>query len=188
MKVKRPLATPPHEGDAGSNDRVNLSSGSGRSLAVGRMRSEEAEAVSSLFVQVVSALPYYNDWAKKSEIAKYSATLLREALSADSDAVLVARVETDIVGFCISRQDDSLIWLSWFGVHPAYRHRGIGSALVNKLEETVRNGRSHKIWCDCRTENEASKAVLGTHGYRQICTVRNHWYGQDFILWEKAIL
>jgi RimJ/RimL family protein N-acetyltransferase len=156
-------------------------------VVIHRMSPPEAEPLSHLFEHVVMALPYYNDFAKQSELAKYSAAGLRESVSEDPDSVLVARVGPDLVGFCLSRYDDGLVWLSWFGVEKEHRNKGIGSALLDSLEETVRHGRSHKIWCDCRTENEASKAVLTCHGYTQICVVRNHWYGQDFILWEKVV-
>jgi ribosomal protein S18 acetylase RimI-like enzyme len=156
-------------------------------IVVDRMGQSEAESLTLLFEQVVNALPYYNDFAKRSELAKYSPDALRESLLEDPDSVLVARAGPDLVGFCLSRYDDGLVWLSWFGVHNEHRRKGVGSALLEKLEATVRSGRSHKIWCDCRTENAASKTVLTHHGYSQICVVRNHWYGQDFILWEKLI-
>jgi len=154
---------------------------------IDRMEQAEADSLNLLFTQVVSVLPYYNQIAKESELAKYSPDALRTYAMADPDSVLVAKIKSDLVGFCLSRYDDGLIWLSWFGVHPDHRRLGIGSALLDSLETTVRNGRSHKIWCDCRTENEASKTLLNEHAYQRLCTVRNHWYGQDFILWEKLI-
>jgi ribosomal protein S18 acetylase RimI-like enzyme len=156
-------------------------------LIVDRMRPHEAESVSNLFSQVVKPLPYYNEVAKATELAKYLPTSLRHSLTKDPDSILVARITDRIAGFCFSHNDDGVVWLSWFGVHPQYRGMGIGSALLSKLEETVRNGRSHKIWCDCRTENDASKDALSKQGYLPLCTVRNHWYGQDFILWEKLV-
>ena len=154
---------------------------------VGRMRAGEADDLNRLFTRTLEALPYYNETAKRSEAAKYSAKLLRESTENDPDSVLVARIDDQIVGFCFSKGDDGLVWLAWFGVHPSFRRQGIGSQLLLKLDETVRSGRSHKIWCDCRTENEASKVALRRHGYVELCTVRNHWYGQDFILWEKLV-
>jgi len=154
---------------------------------VSRMQPEEAEPVNQLFCEIVEKLPYYNELAKSSEIAKYSVEALRASSSNDPDSVLVAKVGDQVIGFCFSNSDDGLVWLAWFGVHSSFERQGVGSVLLEKLEETVRNGRSHKIWCDCRTENEASKSTLSKHGYLQICTVRNHWYGQDFILWEKLV-
>ena len=156
-------------------------------VMIDRMMSEEAETVASLFRDVLLGIPYYNDAAKTHESAKYSSESLCESMAVDPDSVLVARTEQTPIGFCISRPDDGVIWLAWFGVHAAHRREGIGSALLEKLEETVRRGRSHKIWCDCRTDNHESLTVLRRHNYMELCTVRRHWYGQDFILWEKFL-
>lgn len=156
-------------------------------LIIDRMKCHEAEQLNSLFTRVVNALPFYNETAISSELEKYSPTRLRESISNDQDSVLIAKTGEEVIGFCLSHYDDGLIWLSWFGVNPLYRRRGIGSALLERLEETVRNRKAHKVWCDSRTENEASRLVLISHGYTQLCTVRNHWYGQDFILWEKLV-
>jgi ribosomal protein S18 acetylase RimI-like enzyme len=157
------------------------------SITIGPMESEQAEDLSAMFGEIVVSLPYYNEVAKTAEIAKYAPALLRESVLKHPDSVLVAKNGREIVGFCFSEDDDGLVWLAWFGVHHSYRRRGIGVALLRKLEEVARDRRSHKIWCDCRTENEASKLVLSTYGYVELCTVRNHWYGQDFILWEKLV-
>jgi len=156
-------------------------------VVVNQMQPDEAAMTATLFSQVVTPLPYYNQAAKTKELAKYSPSSLQDWLLEDPDSVLVARTSEIIIGFCFNYNDDGVIWLAWFGVHPDYRGMGVGSALLRKLEETVRNGRSHKIWCDCRTENEASKLALTKLGYVQLCTVLNHWYGQDFILWEKLV-
>lgn len=150
-----------------------------------RMEYGEAEQLSAVFALVVKGLPYYNEAAVRSELNKYSPSMLCSSISHDPDSVLVAKERGEILGFCLSHYDDGLIWLAWFGVHPSHRRKGIGSALLQKLENTVGERHAHKIWCDSRTENEASELVLTNQGYRQLCTVRNHWYGQDFILWEK---
>jgi RimJ/RimL family protein N-acetyltransferase len=156
-------------------------------VCVTLMKNEDAESLSSLFRSVVMALPYYNEAAKRTEIGKHSADLLRASAASDPGTILVAKLDAAIVGFCLSRWDDDLIWLSWFGVHPNYRRKGIASTLLVGLEDALRKEQIHKIWCDCRTENQASIVVLTKQGYSPICTVRNHWYGQDYILWEKLV-
>lgn len=151
------------------------------------MRSEEADRLSQFFGRVVVSLPYYNRRAKTGELAKYSADRLRTATSADPGSVLVAKVGHELAGFCFSHEDDETTWLAWFGVHPDHRRRGIGAALLRAVEQmTIEQGR-HKIWCDSRTDNEASKLALAGHGYVQLCTIKKHWYEQDFILWEKLV-
>jgi ribosomal protein S18 acetylase RimI-like enzyme len=156
-------------------------------ITTGPMTDDEAEELSSMFNQIVVSLPYYNEVAKRSEIAKYSPELLLAYAAESPGSIIVARDGGELVGFCFSKDDDGIIWLAWFGVHASYRRRGVGLALLQNLEEIARSRNVHKVWCDCRTENEASKAVLSGYGYIELCTVRNHWYGQDFILWEKSV-
>lgn len=156
-------------------------------LTVVGMHNDDAEAVSALFNQIIQALPYYNATAKESEIKKYSADLLRSSVGQEPESVLIAKRNGQLAGFCFSENDDGLIWLAWFGVHPSFRRQGVGLALLKRLEDMARQKKSHKIWCDCRTENQASKVALTKQGYVELCTVRNHWYGQDFILWEKLV-
>ena len=155
-------------------------------MIVNGMAPSESEAVNELFADVVNELPYYTVAAKASEIKTHSAEALYNSVTADRHAVLVARTD-HIIGFCISRYDDGLIWISWFGVNKAYRRQKIATALLSAVERTVVERGCHKIWCDSRTNNKPSMNILTTRQYQQICTVRNHWYGLDFILWEKVI-
>lgn len=151
------------------------------------MRSEEADQLSQFFGQILESLPYYNQSAKLGELAKYSAARLRAATSADPGSVLVAKIGQELAGFCFTHEDDATTWLAWFGVHPNHRRKGIGTALLEAIEQMALEQGRHKIWCDSRTDNEASKSALACRGYAKICTIRKHWYQQDFILWEKLV-
>jgi ribosomal protein S18 acetylase RimI-like enzyme len=151
------------------------------------MRSEEADQLSQFFGQVLESLPYYNRRAKTGELAKYSPFRLRDAASTDPSSVLVAKIGQELAGFCFSHADDATTWLAWFGVHSDYRRRGIGTDLLRAVEQRALEMGRHKVWCDSRTDNEASKSALACHGYVQICTIQKHWYQQDFILWEKLL-
>jgi RimJ/RimL family protein N-acetyltransferase len=151
------------------------------------MRPEEAEATSELFQAVLDAIPYYNDWAKSSERDRYTAAALHQSTQGEPDSVLVALVGDNIVGFLFSRYDDGVIWLAWFGTALDKRHGGVGSALLAALVESARARKIHKIWCDTRTTNTTSQSVLRNAGFVKLCEVRNHWYGQDFFLWECPV-
>jgi RimJ/RimL family protein N-acetyltransferase len=156
-------------------------------LQIGRMTAEEAAGTSALVQEIVSSLPYYNDRAKAAEIQKYTSAGLLMSIHEDPDSVLVANLAGQIVGFCISRYDDGVLWLAWIATHPHWRRQGVAAKLLAALEHTASRRSCHKVWCDCRTSNEASKALLSQVGYTPIATVRKHWYGQDFILWEKLV-
>jgi ribosomal protein S18 acetylase RimI-like enzyme len=147
----------------------------------------EADEVNALFQGVLSPLPYYNSAAKRGELAKYTSDRLREWIAIDPDSVLVAKVAGRLAGFCFSHTDDETIWLSWFGVDPNYRRQGLGSALLERLDARAHKLNSHKIWCDSRTDNQTSAALLRRHGFTQIFTLKRHWYRQDFFIWEKYV-
>lgn len=154
-------------------------------ITIGSAREEECQELSEVITAVIGAIPYYNDIAKRDEIKKFTAGELKQKIKGDALSVIVARVNHRPVGFCLSRFDDYTVWLEWFGVVQEHRGKSIADLLLNGLAETVAPRRCHKIWCDCRTANNAAIHILTAHGYKQLATVSNHWYGQDFILWER---
>ncbi len=151
---------------------------------VGPIAEHEMEDLVALMQDTIRPLAYYNERAKHAELAKYSADGLRLLVAADAQAVLVARDRSGLTGFCVSRFDDGTIWLSWFGTADGSRSRGIGASLLAALARTLPSRHAHKIWCDSRVDNTPSKSVLERAGFRCIATLTNHWYGQDYYLWE----
>ncbi|MEO6316381.1 MAG: GNAT family N-acetyltransferase [Chitinophagaceae bacterium] len=146
---------------------------------------QDAEQLAAVLTTLINDIPHYNALAKQHETSRYSPAALLTKINDDRYAVIIAHMGDAIVGFCLSRFDDYTIWLEWFGVIAANRGKGITRQLLNKLEESVAERSCHKIWCDCRTTNQAAIHLLTGAGYAQLATIRNHWYGQDFILWEK---
>jgi len=167
---------------------VTLSTSAEIAPAVVRaIESAEVGSVASLFEKVLADLPYYNERAKAGELAKFSPSHLQDTLARDREGVLTAVLNGQLVGFCFSNEDDGTIWLSWFGVDPIHRRKGIATAILSTLETRARKLHAHKIWCDSRPDNEPSKSILSHRGFLQLCTIQDHWYRQDFTLWEKAI-
>ncbi len=149
--------------------------------------TDQAGSLFLILKDVIEPLPYYNEIAKQHELTKYSAKELCKKIEEDPYSVLVAEEDDRIVGFCLSRLDDMTIWLEWFGISEQARGKGLSRLIVQQLEQTAKARNAHKIWCDCRTENKKTINLLSSSGYTPICTLRNHWYKQDFILWQKEI-
>lgn len=154
-------------------------------VSVSYAQTEDCPTLGNAIAELIQAIPYYNDTAKKDETQKFTTKELQQKIKGDASSVIIACVNNRLAGFCLSRFDDYTVWLEWFGVVREHRGKGIAGLLLNKLAETVAPRRCHKIWCDCRTTNKAATHILAAHGYRQLATVSKHWYGQDFILWEK---
>jgi len=151
---------------------------------ISQLNPAEAGRVADLIADIISSLTYYNDRARTEEVAKYGRRQLVARWQADPDSVLVARKGNHPVGFCISRYDDGLIWVEWFGVQKEHRCCGIGGELLRTLATTLARRRAHKIWCDTRTENLLSQSVLTRLGFVRTGHFVNHWYGQDFFIWQ----
>lgn len=147
----------------------------------------DIELLATVICQVISNLSYYNEIARKSELDKYSSVELSKKIKEDPYSVFIAVNGNEILGFCLNRMDDMLVWLEWFGVIEPLRRKGIGMQIISYLECAALKRGSHKIWCDCRTGNFKSINLLSKAGFLPICTLKNHWYMQDFILWQKEI-
>lgn len=156
-------------------------------IQVRRMRVDEAVPASRLMRQVIRSMPVCNDRERYGEAAKYTARMVRSIVRHDPDAVLVAIGDGRIVGFCVSRRDDGLLLLEWYGVHPAWRNHGIGMRLLERVVSTAARRGCHKLWCDSNAGNKASHSLLCGLGFQPFATVKNHWYGEDFILWERPV-
>ena len=153
-----------------------------------RATEDELPKAMRLFQGILNDLPYYNDMAKDNERKKYSLLKLATRQAEDPYSVLVAVAESgEMVGFCFNHMDDFTVWIDWFGVVPSVRRRGIGLRVLNTVVETAQTRGVHKVWCDCRTSNEPSKKLLRKAGFRELVEIKNHWYGQDFILWEQFV-
>jgi ribosomal protein S18 acetylase RimI-like enzyme len=158
--------------------------------AVGAAKRADLAEVELLFAKVLEELRYNNALSKEHEAAKYSVKALQKKLAGDRYSILVAKAGRDnnkVIGFCFNHFDDFTIWIEWFGVATEERRKGVGQALLKQAFVTARKRGAHKVWCDCRTTNQPSYNVLTKSGFRQIATVKNHWYGQDFILWERFV-
>jgi ribosomal protein S18 acetylase RimI-like enzyme len=148
----------------------------------------DLEQVAKLFEYILGSLEYYNSLAKETELKKYTPSRLSEKLADDPLSILVA-IDSDekVIGFAFSHFDDYTVWLDWFGVDPGLRHYGIGQSLLERTFDASKKRGAHKIWCDSRSTNEPSKLLLRKVGFKEIVEIKDHWYRQDFILWEKYL-
>jgi ribosomal protein S18 acetylase RimI-like enzyme len=152
--------------------------------SIGPIAEHEIDVLAVLMRDTIQPLVYYNERAIHAELVKYSAANLRALVAEDPQAVIVARDSGGLAGFCVSRFDDGTVWLDWFGTDQRARGGGVGASLLAALASTLPSRHAHKIWCDSRVDNKESKSVLERAGFRRIATLTNHWYGQDYFLWE----
>lgn len=147
----------------------------------------DAAAFSAAFRAVMQPLTLYNDWAKRVEFETYAEANVPALLAADPKSILLACAGGDIAGLLVTRPDDGPLWLSWFGVLPSYRGRGLADQLFARAIHEAKARGIGKIWCDTRVGNIYAIATMKRHGFTQRCRLDHHWFGLDFLIWEKFL-
>ena len=151
------------------------------------LKKRDAANFSRLARGVIAATDYYSKTAKRHEAANYRAEKVVEKLLGRKYLHLCAKLEGKMVGFCDGYFDLGIFWVDWIGVEKGFRRKGIATRMLKFLEKKLKRGKAHKIWFDSRISNRESIGLFKKLGYRKIAFLRNHWYGQDFYLWEKFI-
>jgi ribosomal protein S18 acetylase RimI-like enzyme len=157
-------------------------------IEVTNVREKDLPNVVTVFSQVLRDIPYYSSLAKEGETKKYTFESLTEKLELEPLSVVIAKgLKGEVIGFCFSHFDDYTVWIDWLGVVADSRKTGVGTALLETVIRTAPGRRAHKVWCDTRADNEPSKNLLRKMGFDNLVEIKNHWYGQDFMLWEKFV-
>lgn len=129
--------------------------------------------------------PFYSDWAKSEEMAGLTADKL---LTIPKENVLIFLENDVVLGVLVSSSEEAgLLWLSWCVVSPAARGRGIAGALIEAFHASAKARGVHKTWCDSRVGNTASARMLEKAGYVVVATLKKHWYGLDYLIWERLV-
>jgi ribosomal protein S18 acetylase RimI-like enzyme len=141
----------------------------------------------ALFARVVEPLDIYSRAARSDEITKYSHAELQRRIADDARAVSLAFVNGRLAGFAITEDQRGPIWIHWYGVNPDMRGHGVGRAILQHMIASAPERGGTRIWCDTRTNNVGSIALLKELGFEQLCELKSHWHGQDFYLWSRDI-
>ncbi len=141
------------------------------------------EATAKLLKEAILESPHYSPLAKTEEIA----ALTGEKLVMQN--VFIAVEDKTLLGVLVSSTAEAgLLWLSWVVVSPQARGRGIAKDLITAFHASAAAQGVHKTWCDSRLANTASARMLEKSGYRVVATLYKHWYGLDYLIWERLIL
>jgi ribosomal protein S18 acetylase RimI-like enzyme len=148
---------------------------------------EQSGEASALIVGVIEALDIYSVAARKDEVQKYSPDKLALRIADDPHSVRLAFADQTMAGFLITEFQSGPIWIHWYGVHASARGLGVGEAMLTHLITTAPQRGATRIWCDTRTNNLPSIALLKRLHFHQLCELRNHWHNQDYFLWSRDL-
>ena len=115
----------------------------------------------------------------------YMKTLLKHA-----DVYYVAEYQGKIVGYVIARvESGNLGHIISIAVHPDFRGLGIGKALLEKAEETLRDLGCYRVYLEVRVSNRIAVNLYRKMGYVFVRVIEGYYSdGEDAYLMIKSLV
>jgi [ribosomal protein S18]-alanine N-acetyltransferase len=111
---------------------------------------------------------------------------VRHAIADPETNVIVVGRPGAVVAFGVMYYADDDAHLLLFAVHRSQQRRGVGSALLQWLEEAAVVAGAEKIRVEARRDNEAARSFYNERGYHEGRIVRRMYSGRlDGVTLEK---
>ena len=111
---------------------------------------------------------------------------VRDAIADPDTNFIVAGVPGEVRAFGLMYYADDDAHLLLFAVHPARQRQGIGSALLQWLEDAARAAGASRVRVEARMDNEAARSFYNERGYHEGAIVRRMYSGTlDGVQLEK---
>jgi len=111
-----------------------------------------------------AAIRLWDDPAASSEAPVFGLSDLIAAVRSHQPAV-AAVVGEDLVGTAVATVGHDRAWVMRISLAPAWRHRGIGSSMLNELERRLVAAGVHRIQCLLAGESDIGALALEHSGY-----------------------
>ena len=113
--------------------------------------------------------------------------VVRQSIADASVNVAVMRNHEELIGFGLMRYEDDSAHLLLFAVAERHRRRGVGSTLLNWLQDVATTAGIGHVKCEVRAENSGALAFYQRHGFRPVSEVVGMYGGYvDGIRLEKG--
>jgi len=119
----------------------------------------------------------------------WTETRIQRSIQNPDTNVVVVSEKRAIVGFGIMSYPGEEAHLLLFAVTPARQRQGIGSAILDWLEEVARAAGVRRIHVECRRDNVAARNFYAEHGYHEQTITKGYYRGTiDAIRFEKWLV
>lgn len=134
---------------------------------------------------VIDESVHYNERFRAHEKGRMTKNYLKALQRADPFHVIAVLHDGEIGGGLISGPEYGAIFRYWSWIFPSHRQSRLALYGMRIFDEHWDNGRFHKAFTFVRTENEVALALLRRYGYDQSGLLKQHIFGQDYVIMEK---
>ena len=91
------------------------------------------------------------------------------------DLFLIAEREGKVSGYLVARDSGTEAEILTFGVDPALRRRGVGSALLTAVADRLEQVGVRKLYLECRVSNVPAISFYLKHGFLEVGKWANYY-------------
>ena len=110
---------------------------------------------------------------------RYTPSRIKKLISNKSKNVVVARNIDELVGFGIMTYENDQANLDLLGVKVSYRRQGIGTLVVNWLEEVANLGGVYNVYVQVRKTNQSAIKFYQKLDYLVIDEKKGYYQGKE---------
>jgi len=151
-----------------------------------RAESRDVDKIREVLKQAFRGLEGRGYSTQAIETAIVGAEEIKKRISLGA-YVIVAELRNGIVGTVTGFEEHKSMHVCSLAVRPGYQNRGVGHQLMLHLEKIAHQKHCQKLFlCTTWGMKEAIR-LYENLGYLKEGYLRNHFYGEDFIIFSKFI-
>ena len=150
-------------------------------------KSSELPYIQKRLAEVIDTTADYTPEFREMEKARLNLNYLQNLHAINPDHIMLCMNHDEIVGGMITGPEFGTLWVYWSFLFPEARGTSAAMTYARALVSHWDNGQYHKMATYALESNRVSIALMKRAGYEHIVTLRNHIFGQDFMLWEHQL-
>mgnify|MGYP001772919012 FL=1 len=117
---------------------------------------------------------------------RYSELTFRYLMSLPGSVTLVAEVGGEVAGYALGYLEPGGVGhVASLAVRPAYRRRGVGTALLRALEGELAREGARAFRLEVAASNREARRLYEREGYEVVGVLPGYYGGEDGLLMEK---
>ncbi len=137
-------------------------------------------------MEAIDTSPFYSDKFKTFEKQRLDKDYLRALFDLDPHHLMIFIADDEPAGFMLTSPQCGSLWLHWSYIFPEKRRASLAMSGFRAMVEHWDNGRFHKIGTYTKPGN-AVTAILKRYKFTLTCTLENHLFGEDYLLYERKL-